>query len=103
MSRSDPATVPAPTPPDQLFAVAGKTVVVTGGTRGIGRMIAGGFVAAGATVVVASRKAEAVEATVAELSPFGVCSGVAADLSTEDGARRFAERSAPTTPSWTCW
>jgi NAD(P)-dependent dehydrogenase (short-subunit alcohol dehydrogenase family) len=83
---------PSPTPPDQLFSVAGKTVVVTGGTRGIGRMIAGGFVAAGATVVVASRKAEAVEATIAELSLYGTCSGVAADLSTEDGARRLAEQ-----------
>jgi NAD(P)-dependent dehydrogenase (short-subunit alcohol dehydrogenase family) len=81
----------APTPPDQLFSVAGKTVVVTGGTRGIGRMIAGGFVAAGATVVVASRRAEAVQATVAELAPFGECSGVPADLSTEEGSRRFAE------------
>ena len=58
---------PAPTPPDVLFDVAGKTVVVTGGSRGIGRMIAGGFVAAGADVVIASRKADAVDATVAEL------------------------------------
>jgi NAD(P)-dependent dehydrogenase (short-subunit alcohol dehydrogenase family) len=72
--------------------VAGKTVVVTGGTRGIGRMIAGGFVAAGADVVVASRKAEAVEAAVAELSPYGSCTGLPADLSSEDGARRFAEQ-----------
>ena len=47
---SDPTPPPAPTPPEQLFSVTGKTVVVTGGTRGIGRMIAGGFVAAGATV-----------------------------------------------------
>ena len=88
-----PEATPAstPTPPDQLFDVSGKTVVVTGGTRGIGRMIAGGFVAAGATVIVASRKAEAVEAASDELSAFGVCTGVAADLSTEDGARRFAE------------
>ena len=45
-------------------------MVVTGGTRGIGLMIAAGFVAAGATVVVASRKADAVEATVADLSRY---------------------------------
>ena len=81
----------APTPPDELFSVAGKTVVVTGGTRGIGRMIAGGFVAAGADVVIASRKADAVAATVAELSAFGSCRGLAADLSTEEGARAFAD------------
>jgi len=81
----------APTPPDQLFSVAGKTVVVTGGTRGIGRMIAGGFVAAGADVVIASRKADAVESAVAELSAFGTCSGLPADLSTEAGARAFAD------------
>ena len=89
---SDVTPPPAPTSPEQLFSVAGKTVVVTGGTRGIGRMVAGGFVAAGATVVVASRKAEAVQAAVAALSPYGTCSGVAADLSTEEGARRFAEQ-----------
>ncbi|HEY4947692.1 MAG TPA: SDR family oxidoreductase [Acidimicrobiales bacterium] len=85
---SDP---PAPTPPADLFSVAGKTVVVTGGTRGIGQMIAAGFVAAGATVIVASRKAEAVEATVAELSDHGTCSGFAADLSSEEGARDLAD------------
>ena len=81
----------APTPPDELFSVAGKTVVVTGGTRGIGRMIAGGFVAAGADVVIASRKADAVAAAVAELSAYGTCHGLAADLSTEEGARAFAD------------
>jgi len=82
---------PAPTPPDVLFDVSDKTVVVTGGSRGIGRMIAGGFVAAGADVVIASRKADAVAAAVAELSAFGRCSGLAADLSTEEGTRAFAD------------
>ena len=80
-----------PTPPAELFSVQGKTVVVTGGTRGIGHMIASGFVAAGASVIVASRKPDAVEATVAELSALGDCSGFAADLSTEEGARQLAE------------
>ncbi len=80
-----------PTPPEGLFSVAGKTVVVTGGTRGIGFMIAGGFVAGGADVVIASRKPDAVEAAVAELSAFGSCTGLVADLSTEEGARTFGE------------
>ncbi len=82
----------APTDPAGLFSVAGKTVVVTGGTRGIGLMIAAGFVTAGATVVVASRKADAVDATVADLSRFGECSGYPADLSHEAGARQLADR-----------
>ena len=82
----------APTGPTELFSVAGKTVVVTGGTRGIGRMIAGGFVAAGATVIVASRKADAVESAVSELSRFGRGAGVTVDLSTEEGARRLGDQ-----------
>lgn len=91
---TDASTAPdpsAPTGPAELFSVAGKTVVVTGGTSGIGRMIAGGFVAAGAEVVVASRKADACEETVADLSRFGTISAIPADLSTEDGARALAE------------
>ena len=81
----------APTSPSDLFSVAGKTVVVTGGTRGIGRMIAGGFVAGGATVIVSSRKADACAETAAALSEHGSCTGIPADLSTEEGARGLAE------------
>jgi NAD(P)-dependent dehydrogenase (short-subunit alcohol dehydrogenase family) len=68
-----------------LFSVEGKTVVVTGGSRGIGKMIASGFVAAGATVYISSRKAAEVEKTAAELG----CVAVPADLSTPEGIERL--------------
>ncbi|WP_426572259.1 SDR family oxidoreductase [Aquihabitans sp. McL0605] len=84
------ADAAAPTPLSDLFSVAGKVVVITGGTRGIGRMIAGGFVAGGATVIVSSRKADACAATAEELSAYGSCTGIAADLSTEAGAEGLA-------------
>jgi len=74
-----------------LFSIAGKTALVTGGSRGIGRMIAGGFVEAGARVYVSSRNAEACEAVAAELSEVGVCRALPADLSTESGCRALAD------------
>jgi NAD(P)-dependent dehydrogenase (short-subunit alcohol dehydrogenase family) len=74
-----------------LFSIAGKTALVTGGSRGIGRMIAGGFVEAGAKVYVSSRNAEACAAVAAELSEVGTCIAVPADLSTEPGCRALAE------------
>ncbi|MEU0571784.1 SDR family oxidoreductase [Nonomuraea sp. NPDC005983] len=64
-----------------LFSVEGKTVVVTGGSRGIGRMIAAGFVEAGASVYISARKTAEVEKTAAELG----CVAVPADLSTSEG------------------
>jgi NAD(P)-dependent dehydrogenase (short-subunit alcohol dehydrogenase family) len=73
-----------------LFSIEGKVALVTGGTRGIGLMIARGFALAGAKVYVASRKAEACEQTARELSEIGSCVGLAADLSTEAGCNALA-------------
>lgn len=73
-----------------LFSIEGKTAVVTGGTRGIGLMIARGFVQAGARVYVASRKPEVCAEVAADLSKEGTCFGIAADLSTQAECDRLA-------------
>ncbi|GAB2930551.1 SDR family oxidoreductase [Micromonospora polyrhachis] len=74
-----------------LFAVEGKKVLVTGGSRGIGLMIARGFVEAGADVIVSSRKADVCAAVAEELSAVGNCISVAADLSTTEGVDRLTD------------
>lgn len=68
-----------------MFSLTGKIALVTGGTSGIGYMIATGLVKAGAKVYVASRKENACAATAEALSKFGACIGIPADLSTESG------------------
>lgn len=74
----------------ELFSIEGKTAVVTGGSRGIGLMIARGFVEAGAKVYISSRKADVCEQVATELSQVGTCIALPANLSTEDECRRLA-------------
>ncbi len=73
-----------------LFSIEGKTALVTGGSRGIGLMIARGMVEAGAKVYISSRKADVCEQVAAELSAVGTCVALPADLATEDECRRLA-------------
>jgi len=68
-----------------LFDIAGKVALVTGGSRGIGEMIAEGFVANGVKTYISARKAEACEATAARLSGTGECISIPADLSSAEG------------------
>ena len=69
----------------ELFSVKDKIVVVTGGSRGIGLMIARGFVTNGAKVYISSRKKDVCEAVAADLSKIGQCISIPADLSTREG------------------
>jgi NAD(P)-dependent dehydrogenase (short-subunit alcohol dehydrogenase family) len=75
----------------ELFDVAGKRAVVTGGGSGIGTMIARGFVQAGMRVIIASRKEASLKEVTDELSQLGDCSYLVADLSTEEGCRGLGE------------
>ncbi len=70
-----------------LFSVEGKIALVTGGSRGIGEMIARGYVENGARTYISSRKAEVCDALAAELSKLGTCISLPADLSTLAGTQ----------------
>ena len=76
---------------NDLFSIDGKIALVTGGSRGIGLMVARGYVEAGARVYISSRKADVLDEVAAELSKVGECRGIAADLSSEAECRRLAE------------
>lgn len=73
-----------------LFSLKDKVALVTGGSRGIGLMIARGFVEAGARVYISSRKASVCEEVAAELSKIGTCVALPADMSSDEEARRLA-------------
>lgn len=68
-----------------LFSIEGKVALVTGGSRGIGEMIARGFVENGVRTYIAARKAEACDATAEKLSEYGECISLPADLSGKEG------------------
>lgn len=70
---------------EKLFSLEGKVALVTGGTSGIGLMIASGFVRSGAKVYIASRKEAACKEAQTMLAEHGECIAIPADLSTEAG------------------
>src|SRR5215470_13445464 len=72
---------------DSLFSIKGKTALVTGGSRGIGLMIARGYLEAGAKVYISSRKKEVCDETARKLSEIGECTSIPADLSTTAGCK----------------
>jgi len=73
-----------------LFSLAGKTALITGGSRGIGKMIAEGFLHQGAKVYISARKGGALEETAKELSKIGPCIAIVSNASGADGAKAMA-------------
>jgi NAD(P)-dependent dehydrogenase (short-subunit alcohol dehydrogenase family) len=77
---------------EELFSIKGKVALVTGGSRGIGLMIARGFIEAGARVYISSRKKDVCDETARRLAEFGQCFSIPADLSTVAGCHFVADQ-----------
>jgi NAD(P)-dependent dehydrogenase (short-subunit alcohol dehydrogenase family) len=73
-----------------MFSIRGKVALVTGGSRGIGLMIARGYLEAGARVYISSRKKDVCDETARRLSEIGECTSIPADLSTTAGCKFLA-------------
>jgi NAD(P)-dependent dehydrogenase (short-subunit alcohol dehydrogenase family) len=84
---------------DDLFSLHGRSALVTGGSRGLGRMIAAGLLARGCRVYISSRKAAVCEATAGELSAVGHCVALPADVGTLDGIAALREAYAAHEPA----
>ena len=74
---------------DNLFDIKGKVALITGGSRGIGEMIAEGFVKQGVKTYISSRKKEQCDNTAIRLSKFGQCISIPADLTKEDDIQKL--------------
>jgi NAD(P)-dependent dehydrogenase (short-subunit alcohol dehydrogenase family) len=87
----DVDAVRAPLEVGDLFSIRGKVALVTGGSSGIGLMIAQGYVEAGARVYISSRKKDVCDAVAAELTKRGTCFSIAADVATSEGRQSLVE------------